>query len=66
MAGFGLIFHDFLKSLGDETSGAAVTNGLFNTVSFFMGETGFSASKYEINQTHFRNRGEHTIIQDVV
>ncbi|XP_050296835.1 monocarboxylate transporter 12-like [Anthonomus grandis grandis] len=37
MAGFGTIFKDFLKKFGDETSNAALTNGLFNTVSFFTG-----------------------------
>ncbi|XP_060535806.1 monocarboxylate transporter 7-like isoform X2 [Cylas formicarius] len=37
MAAFGLVFGDFLKSVGDETTGTTLANGFFNTVSSFMG-----------------------------
>ncbi|XP_060528670.1 monocarboxylate transporter 7-like isoform X2 [Cylas formicarius] len=37
MAAFGLIFGNFLSSVGDETTGTTLANGIFNTVSSFMG-----------------------------
>lgn len=37
MAAFGLVFGNFLASVGDETSGTTIINGLFNTVFNFTG-----------------------------
>lgn len=37
MAAFGLVFGKFLASVGDETSGTTIINGLFNTVLNFAG-----------------------------
>lgn len=38
MAAFGLVFGKFLASVGDETSGTTIINGLFNTVLNFSGK----------------------------
>lgn len=37
MAAFGIVFGKFLASVGDETSGTTIINGLFNTVLNFSG-----------------------------
>ncbi|CAG9764127.1 unnamed protein product [Ceutorhynchus assimilis] len=37
LAAFGLIYGDFLRNLGDETTGTAMSNGLFNTINSFTG-----------------------------
>ncbi|KAJ8971340.1 hypothetical protein NQ314_000753 [Rhamnusium bicolor] len=36
-AAFGLLYGNFLASVGDETTGIALTNGIFNTVQSFTG-----------------------------
>lgn len=41
MAAFGLIYGDFLKSVGDETVGTTLSNGMFNTVSSFTGKENY-------------------------
>ncbi|KAJ8925760.1 hypothetical protein NQ315_009608 [Exocentrus adspersus] len=44
---FGLIFGKFLASIGDETTGTTIVNGVFNTVQSFTGlATGFLLQKY--------------------
>ncbi|CAG9764128.1 unnamed protein product [Ceutorhynchus assimilis] len=37
MTSFGLVFGNFLQSIGDETTGTTLTNGIFNTVNSFTG-----------------------------
>lgn len=37
MAAFGLVFGKFLASVGDETSGTTIINGMFGTVLNFSG-----------------------------
>ncbi|ENN72030.1 hypothetical protein YQE_11319, partial [Dendroctonus ponderosae] len=36
-AAFGLVYGDFLKSIGDETTGTTLSNGIFSTVYSFTG-----------------------------
>lgn len=38
MTVFGLIYGDFLKSIGNETAGTTLSNGIFNTVSSLAGK----------------------------
>lgn len=37
MAAFGLVFGEFLRTLGDETTGITITMGVFNVVTSFTG-----------------------------
>lgn len=42
MVSFGLMFGKFLASVGDETSGTTVINGIFNTVLNFVGKLSYN------------------------
>ncbi|KAJ8960275.1 hypothetical protein NQ318_004000 [Aromia moschata] len=50
---FGLIYGNFLASVGDETTGTALTNGVFNTVQSFTGLAAF----YLLQRYPYRNVG---------
>lgn len=39
MAAFGIVYGPFLASVGDETSGTTIVNGIFNTILCFTGNS---------------------------
>ncbi|KAF2894569.1 hypothetical protein ILUMI_11604 [Ignelater luminosus] len=53
MAAFGIVFGPFLASIGDETSGTTIVNGMFNTILCF---TGLAANQL-LQKTSYRKVG---------
>lgn len=57
-AAFGLIYGDFLKSIGDETTGTTLSNGIFTTVYSFTGSNCLKLRETRKKRFFFRPIGQ--------